>query len=310
MKAAALVPVLIALTSLIVPASAQSLQSIVKGAVRDTLTGTAGELVTGANIDPRDEDDPRKMYWDNTTFTPLTLDGYRLFRNGSSGESKYRGGVKGWHNCDGAVLVAMLTSVPLTTATQQKCTTQEQWLQQGSGKAGHAHPQGWPMWSNYVEQRERDFAQLPLRLYYRFDFMSLKEERPDGLILHFGTPLALLGMHGYALDDTPFDITLKGPDVVYEWDKWIGASASSAVRQRQDNGHVRVMVNLDKAKRDAILRGDRNMAWDTVFYTIQSVRQVASKRGNRPHYEVTLTIDKVILGMDRGHGAPVDRLVF
>ena len=102
MKAVALVPVLIALISLIVPASAQSLQSIVKGALRDTLTGTAGELATGANIDPREEDDSRKMYWDNTTFTPFTLDGYRLFRNGSSGVSKYRGGVKGWHNCDGA----------------------------------------------------------------------------------------------------------------------------------------------------------------------------------------------------------------
>ena len=100
MKAVALVPVLIALISLIVPASAQSLQSIVKGALRDTLTGTAGELATGANIDPREEDDSRKMYWDNTTFTPFTLDGYRLFRNGSSGVSKYRGGVKGWHNCD------------------------------------------------------------------------------------------------------------------------------------------------------------------------------------------------------------------
>lgn len=300
----------LAMACLLVPvADAQSLQSIVKGLVKDTLTGTAGEFVAGADISETEEDQ-FKMYWDNPKYAPFILDGHHLFRTGNSGASKYRGGVRGWHNCDGAVLVSMLTKVPLSAGAKQKCTAQEHWIQQGSSKAGHEHPTGWPMWSEYVTKRERDFSQLPLHLYYRFDFMSLKEERPDGLILHFGTPMALLGFPGFGIDSSQYDITLKGPDVVYEWEKWIGSSPSSATRQRQDRGHVRVLLNLSKQQRDAVLRGNRNMAWDTIFYTVQSVRKVQPLRGDRPRFEVTLTVDKVVLGMDPGHNPPVNRLVF
>ena len=304
-----LVVALLAISPLL---QAQSLQGIAKTVVRDAITGKTGEFLAGANVDPREEDDPYKRFWDNTKYAPFVLDGYRLFRSGSaySGLSKYRFGVAGWHNCDGAVLMANLTNQPLSVATKDKCTAQEQWIQQGAGKAGHEHPQGWPMWKDYVDQRQRDFSQLPLRLYYRFDFMSVKEERPDGVILHFGTSMKMLGFPGFAHDSSSYDITLKGPDVVDDWDQWIGMSSSSAVRQRQDRGHVRVMVNLRKDQRDAVMRSDRTMAWDTVFYTIQSVRQIAPKLGNRPHYEVTLTVDKVVLGLDQGFNPPVNRLVF
>ena len=304
-----LVVALLVITPLV---QAQSLPGVVKSVVRDAVTGKTGEFLAGADIDPREEDDPYKRFWDNTRYAPFVLDGYRLFRSdaGHSGLSKYRFGVAGWHNCDGAILMANLTKQPLADATKEKCTVQEQWIQQGSGKAGHEHPQGWPMWKHYVDQRQQDFGQLPLRLYYRFDFMSVKEERPDGVILHFGTPMAMLGFPGFAQDSSSYDITLKGPDVVYEWDTWVGVTPSSAVRQRQDRGHVRVMVNLRKDQRDAVMRSDRTMAWDTVFYTIQSVRKIAPIQGNRPHYEVTLTVDKVVLGMDKGFNPPVNRLVF
>ena len=239
-----LVVALLAIAPLV---QAQSLPGVVKGVVRDAVTGKTGEFLAGANIDPREEEDPYKRYWDNTRYAPFVLDGYRLFRTGHSGLSKYRFGVAGWHSCDGAILMANLTKQPLSDATKEKCTVQEQWIQQGSGKAGHEHPQGWPMWKHYVDQRQQDFGQLPLRLYYRFDFMSVKEERPDGVILHFGTPMAMLGFPGFAQDSSSYDITLKGPDVVYEWDKWVGVTPSSAVRQRQDRGHVRVMVNLRRS---------------------------------------------------------------
>lgn len=299
----------IALACLIFQAEAQSLKKIIKGVVDDALTTKVAEVATGANIDPREDDDQNKMYWDNPAFTPFTLDGYRLFRKGSSGHSKYSGGVIGWHNCDGSVLVGQLTKMPLTVEDKKKCTDQEYWLQQKAGEAGHEHPKGWPMWKDYVDQRSLDFSSLPLRLYYRFDISSIKEERPDGIIFHFGSPNGLLGTPGFG-DGTRYDISIKGTDVVTEWDQWIGSSQSSSVHKRLDAGHARVKVSLTKQQRDEILRGKRNPAWDTVFYTIHSVRKVAPIRGDRPHYEVSLTIDKVVLGMDEGFRTPVNQIAF
>lgn len=289
-------------------AHAQSLKSILKGAVRDTVTGKAGEVIAGA--DPLAEDDQQKEFWDDAKYTPLVLDGYHLFRIGNSGASKFRYGVAGRPTCDGTVLLASLTNTPLTADTKEKCRQQEHWLQQHSGEAGHELPPGWPLWSEVVNQRERDFAQLPLHLYYRFPFMTSKEERPDGIVLHFGNAMPLVGIGEFESNPSRFDITLKGPDVVYEWETWTCATCSTRSRQRNDRGHVRVMATMNPEQRNTVMRGDRTMAWDTIFYTIQSVRQIAPIRGNRPHYEITLTVDKVVLGMDQGHNPPVNRLVF
>lgn len=298
-----------AMTCLLVPmANAQSLKNILKGAVRDTVTGKAGEVIAGA--DPLAEDDQFKEFWDDAKYTPLMLDGYHLYRIGNSGASKFRYGVAGRPTCDGTVMLASLTKTPLTAETKEKCRQQEHWLQQGSGDAGHELPQGWPIWSEVVAQRERDFAQLPLHLYYRFDSRPAKEERPDGVVLHFGNAMPLAGAGGFESDSSRFDFTLKGPDVVYEWETWTCATCSTISRKRNDRGHVRVMATMSQGQRDAVMRGDRNIAWDTIYYTIQSVRQIAPIRGNRPHYEITLTVDKVVLGLDQGHNQPVNRLVF
>lgn len=279
-------------------------ERLINAAVGNVRNNIAKEATTRAmGVDSNMEEDWAKLFWDDDKFAPLRLNGYHLYRYGNSSISKYRSGVGGHPTCDGAVLNSSLLNYEMDAESIRSCLQREAWLRESSLKLGHQSGINWSSPEAYLSQRREDFSSLPLKLYYRFPLMATKIASVDGtsISFHFGGSMPLIGAGSLGSSSFPADITLKGPEVVYQWDDR-GSTRSDP------RGRVHVVANMSQDQINKVLHSNRTVAWDTLFYTIQSVERVPSILGNRPHYEIHITVDRIEIGLDEGYAPPTNMI--
>lgn len=300
----------------------EAAKAVIKKGVTDIVTEQAGVGTMGGDPGTSPTDQFSRSNWNNPQFTPpRTGDGYSHIRFGTSSTGPYKFAVFGDQTCDGAILRSVLTQVPMKRDKVDFCTTIESSLQKKARDPRYQQTPR-PDWVSpelMVEQRRQALNVMPLKLYFRLGLGQLTPMRtPEGVYFDF----AFIGSHGLVgtgskgASDELVDITLHGPDVVYEWDHYHNGSGEpkgKPSRRKNPRGIVRVFTAMDAnvervlgigAQNHSVSPTSRNNSFDTVYYTIHSVKRAAPILGDRPHYLVEISLDKLSFSLDAMPGPP------
>ena len=284
---------------------------VLAGQVVENLTTKA----MGGNPDAAS--DYTKDHWNNATFNPPLLEGYHHFRLGNSDQGQYGSGAGGRYTCDPSYFLSAITKIPMTSKGIATCSAQEQFLQERALEYDGRLRADWPQPGQMIKKRLEQFSHLPLKLYFRFNMPGLvhPEETPKGLVFLIGDVLGTQGLLGIGSPGSPeVDITLKGPDVKYEFDTYLTKNLEPG-RITSSSGELRILTKFSDAQIDSIMSRPsfgptaRNKSWDTIFFTIHSIRPIPKRLSSyKPNYEIEITLDKMEFGVDPGHRPPINKL--
>lgn len=258
----------------------------------------------------------KRMNWNYDDFTPLVKDGYHHFRRGVSAPSSAKTGVHGSpRHCDDYLLGAALTKMVVPADKKVMCTDWEMDLMRQTDAAGEKPAKHWGLPRENYEQRVQVFNQpLPLRLYFRpgevYGVYSAVDLKNGQVQLIIDPKISAHdSLYGGLHDAT---LRIVGPDVVYEAQDYLGVPRKHMygvfkVISSNDQTIKRVM-RKDHAALNPLLR---NSTYDTVYYTIHSVKKVPPFTvSKKPHYEAYVTLDRLVLGLSSRYGEPEDVVVF
>jgi hypothetical protein len=290
-------------------ANGQSLREILKQVVvdtaKETLAGSTAQSTTTRAL--KAKPDYMRDSWNNAGFNPLTRNGYTMVRFGMSDPGKYGFGVGGRTTCDDRYLAHVLTKEPYQSDDMNRCVALEAQFQQRAVDYDGAVRSDFPKPERVPQFREQVFGTgLPKKLFVRTSINQFLHvyRRPKGLIVDIAGLGSSRFLAGY-IDGVQY--TLKGPQVV---NSWLDYSFPTEPQPNESiYGHVRLFLPATKADMDKLFgvgsMTDQRMAgYDSVYYTIHKVRDVGRTIPGERLVEVTLTIDRVEIGMDKPYRAP------
>lgn len=284
-------------------AHAQSLGDILKQVVVDS----AKEVLSGQATIPstrgtKSKPDYMRDSWNNASYNPLERNGYTLARFGMSDLGKFGNGVNGRSTCDDRYLAHALTKQPYAEGHLDRCVAIETQLQQRGREYDGAARRDFPVPSAVPGFREKAFATgLPKKLFVRTSntqFLHVTR-RPKGLLVDVAGLGSSSFLAGY-IEGVQY--TLKGPQVVTSWLDY------TFPREPQPNsspyGLIRFFLPATPAEMDKLfgtgsMTDQRMSGLDTIYYQIHKVRDVGRTPVGDRLVEVTLTIDRLEIGMDK-----------
>ena len=290
-------------------AKAQSLGDILKQVVvdtaKETLSGPPGQ--TSASRALKTKPDYMRDSWNNAGYAPLTKNGYQLYRIGHGDISKFGLGVATRQTCDPEYLAHALTKIAYPDGKLDLCVAIEAQLQSRGREYDGAARGDFPGPAQVPAFREKAFsASRPLKLYFRPSVHSFVHlyRRPKGLLVD----IAGMGGSNYlagSLNGVQF--ALKGPQVVNTWMDY--SVRSRPLPNQSAYGHIRFFLPATEKEMNQILgegaMTDQRLAGlDNLYYTISKVRDAGRDPSGDRLFEVSLTIDRLELGMDRSFRAP------
>lgn len=287
-------------------ASAQSLGDILRESVRETLQEHAsGQSTRGAGSTSEHSQKPDYMRdsWNNQRYVPLVRNGYNLLRVGTSDLGKYGGAVGGRDACDEQFLASALTGVRLSADDLDLCRRLEEQIQGRGREYDKAVRRDMPAPDQVAALKTSTYGKLPLKLYFHPSVTMMQlasvQRRPKGLYVDVGNTAGSTFLAG-SMPGVSF--TIKGREVVTSWTDYIFRNDPSP--NSSHRGHVRFFLPATDAQMDKLfgvgsLSDQRVSGLDTLYYTVHKVRDIGRTITGERHFEVTVSIDRLEIGMDK-----------